>query len=121
MTAQATAKRGDLAAVVTESLDYIVGEGTRARTSVEVGVVTSVDRNGVAKRVKLAGWGTELDLTRPNHRRSVLIVESERIDVAAALAVAEAHVWPGHSQVKPFESVNECRAALRPCLLASAV
>lgn len=105
------ARRGDLAAVVTTTRDYVIGAPTTERTSVRIGVVTSITREGIVKMVD----GRKLW----NHERT-LVISATRIDVEAALAIAAAHVWPSHTSTMPYASIEEARDALRPALRSPA-
>ena len=104
------ARRGDLAVIVSTTRDYVLGAGASERTAVTVGIVTSITREGIVKMVD----GRKLW----NHQRA-FVVPATRIDVEAALAIAAAHVWPGHTSAMPYASVAEARAALRPALLSA--
>jgi hypothetical protein len=119
MTEFTPAKRGDLIAIRTERHDYVVGKETEMTITVEIGVVTSVTRDGVVKAA-VVPYGPEsngqVDLTRPNHRRSISIVPQDKIDVRDALATYRQHTWPGHRSTQPYASLDEARAALRPHL-----
>jgi hypothetical protein len=105
------AKRGDLAILVTTRRDFYIGEGTRESTEVEVCEVTNTTRDGVAKRVRPARYGTPMDVT---HRHRVFIVPAAEIDVAAALEVAAKHPWPSGPLGMPYASLDEVKAVLRP-------
>lgn len=118
----ATAKRGDLVAIVTTERTYVTGQESTERTRVALAVVTSVTRGGVVKAARTEYGGT-LDLTRPDPRRGVLIVPAAMVDVDRAMAEYGTRRYPSapHStMVPPFDSVEECRAFLRPFLLRCA-
>lgn len=108
------ARRGDLALLVEEHWDYVLGEGVRERTTVEVCVVTSVTRRGLIKRLR-DSWGGELAY-RPGRYQWVGIIAKGRVDVEAAHQAARERVYPGTSQPRPFDSVEEAQEFLRPLL-----
>lgn len=111
-----TARRGDLAAIVITSHDYVIGQCATERTSVTLAIVTSVTRLGVAKAATRVDGGT-LDLTRPDARRRVLMVSRESVDLDAVTTAYNARRYPSapHStMVPPFDSVEQCRAFVVP-------
>lgn len=118
------AKRGDLAIIEREKSYHST---TKRETSVEYAVmlVVSITRGGDVKAVKDLRWGDGDDVwaqpTRLIHGlQRIHIVAKAEIDVAAALATARAHTWPGHDQPRDYDSIDAVREALRPHLLAKA-
>jgi hypothetical protein len=115
------AKRGDLVIVVQEHHDYIIGKGAQGHTTCEIGVVSSVTREGLVKAFRWARYyGEAYDdptlLARMCRVVQTPIVPASVIDVPAAMAAAKAHQWPSGGTM-PFESLDEVREALRPHLL----
>lgn len=109
------AKKGDLVVVEETTADYSTSGGGRTeRTEVRVGVVTSTDRDG-----RVTGWSTHADGSYPQkvtNRQKTYKLEQERVDVQAAMAAAAANPWNTRDGAtgKPFASVEEARAAVRP-------
>lgn len=111
------ATRGDLVIVQQTHNDFVIGQGLTTRETFEVGVVTSVTREGVVKRFRSSWLDSE---QRADLRRNArfLIASAAIIDVRAALETAKAHVWDAeHPYPKPYDSLAEAQAALRPHLL----
>jgi hypothetical protein len=76
-------------------------------------VVTSVKRNGTVSKV-LDNWGGNPRPIRPDEYAH--LVPRAEVYVEAAWAAGRAHVYPGHTQPKAFDSLNEAREAVRPFL-----
>lgn len=112
------ARRGDLAIVVKDSTHFVIGQGTVESTDAYVCVVTNITRQGHVVAVRMPGDHEGDRPSRLEHmgRTSVFVCSQARVDVAAAVAAAEAHTWPGHSYPMPFESLEEARACVRPFL-----
>lgn len=94
--------------------DYVIGQGASERDEYVVGIVTSVTREGIVKRYREAGWNSEHDGPAGKHFRGNIWLAPD-LDADAAMAIAAAHTYPGHTQVMPFASLQEVREALRPC------
>lgn len=111
------ARRGDLVAVVAERHDYIIGQERKPRTTVELAVVTSVTRDGIVKLVRHAWQSDDHKGVKLYPWESVRVVSKDTIDVAQAIEIARSHHWPTTGAgVMPFDSVDECREAIRPAL-----
>lgn len=108
------AKRGDLAVIVTTRRDFYIGEGVRESTDVVVCEVTSITREGLAKVVRRASMDTPIPLARWTHPHQVYIVPKAQIDVAAAMESAAERLWPTGHPGRPYASLDEAKAALRP-------
>lgn len=115
-------KRGELVAIVATTHDYLIGEGSKERTTVGLAYVTSVTREGVAKLVRRA----EDPVTAMPHKlwthERILTLPPE-LDAQAAVAAYCARRYPtapDSSMVPPFASVEEAREALRPFLRSAA-
>lgn len=124
--ANVQAKRGDLVVVQTHHRDYVLRGESREYDEFTVGVVTSVTRDGQVRMFRRAGnfdqgkdWRGQPDRgeeLRPGSFVRALVMPATKIAVNAALAVAACHVWDGHeSQARAYDSLEEVRAALRPC------
>lgn len=129
--AEVAAKRGDLVVVERHHRDYVTGEGTREYATFEVGEVTSVTRDGQVRMWRRAGafaGGTDYmgrpdrgETLRPGSFARVLVMPAAKVEVRAALAVAACHVWEGHEDsARPYSTLDEVRAALRPCAVFGA-
>lgn len=104
------AKRGDLAVVVTTHRDFVIGEGTRESVHVNLGVVTSVTRDGVVKRI-LDNWGSDRVLGMPDEVR--LVPKAEVDAEACRAAMQREHTYPGHTTPMSFASIDEAREFVR--------
>ena len=111
--AHTVAKRGMVLVHEITRRDYIIGEGPREHTDCELGIVTSITRDGLVKRYRNA-WGGEQDGPAGRMFRGRVHL-APGIDPEPAMAAAKAHCWPGHpGQPKPYGSLAEVREALRP-------
>lgn len=112
------ARRGDIAVIVTQVSDYVIGQGASERTQVEICEVTNITREGIVKAVRKANWGADsapVSLDRWAHHHEVLIVPKTDIDVPAAIATAAANPWPHNGMPgKYYDTLAEAREALRP-------
>lgn len=114
------AHRGDGVVIAETHRDYVIGQPMAERTTYELGTVTSITRDGQVK----AWWPAHAsDAHRvnvpggyaiPGRRAGLWLLPAAEFDVPGAITAARAHVWPGHESVKPFDSLEEIRAALRP-------
>jgi hypothetical protein len=124
------AKRGDLVVFHIRSSSWSLSSGPM-RTEADdftVGTVTSVTRDGLVKLYRPAG-----DLTVSDHRGRPYrghglpptglvawwVVPASKIDVAGAMVTAATHVYPRGETPRPYGSVDEVRAALKPHLRES--
>lgn len=111
------AKRGDLA-VIEVVTSYARNSGpTQYATRYRVAVVTSVTRAGEVKAIQIDGCAPQ-PVARIVGFQRLHLLPKNRVDVAAAQEAARAHAWPGGQPSRPFESLDDVRAALRPCLLS---
>lgn len=107
------ARKGDLVIIEETHRDYIIGEGTRERTSYSVAVVASATRDGRVKTYRGVGWGDELLSTNavPVRHERCYVASAGDVDIDATLRAAKAHHWPGHpGQPKAFDSLADVRA-----------
>lgn len=115
----ARAKRGDLVALIATTHDYVIGQGSQERTTVEVCEVTSITRDGAVKAARRLDSETSTPIERWHGVTQRLLIPADTIDKTAAVQTVLSHTWDGHpNQTKAYESINEARAALRPHLLA---
>jgi hypothetical protein len=110
-------RRGDLAIIEVVRTVHTVHEGRSEHTDYLVAVVTSITRDGHVKAVREdpygAGTGHPRTLASFGPCR-VLTVPQAEVDVAAAQEAARQHKWHDGSLSKPFDSLDEVRAAVRP-------
>src|SRR5206468_1342657 len=93
--------------------DFILGEGPRDHTEVDVCTVTSVTREGMVKAVRKATWATEVKLAHWVHPHQICIVPKDKVDVPAAMAEAARKQWPSGHPGMYFESLDEVREMLK--------
>ncbi len=128
-TPPGAAKRGDLVVIEEHHRDLVLRGESSEYDTFTVGVVTSVTRDGHVKMYRRAGefdqgkdWRGQPDRGEPVPPRMAraYLMSSKAVDVAGALATAACHVWDtgvtkdGHT--KPYDSLAEIKAALRPHL-----
>lgn len=119
------ARRGDLAAIVTEHRDYAISTGSVTCAQVELYLVTNLTRERRVRRVRPV-WSTDANLRLPLERivgfRALHLIPAATIDVPGAINAAREHRWPtggAFTAFRPFASLDELRAALRPHLLTA--
>lgn len=112
------ARRGDLLVLVTERLTSYQGQSSEVGLQVQVGVITSITRKGMA-----TAWATphHAKETEPPSRRlrlsprqSTKVVPQSKIDVPATLDAVREHTWKPGGAVKPFDSIEQVKAFLQP-------
>jgi hypothetical protein len=109
------AKRGDAIAIVTESRDYVIGRPSSTATRVEVGIVTSITRDGVVKAFRNTWSESPQPIERVVGFKQCIVIPSDVVSPADVMTVAKAHHWPGHpNQPKAFDSLEALREALKP-------
>jgi hypothetical protein len=117
------ARRGDGVVIGTRHQGYTIPEPGKTKpydyAAFEIGTVTGITRDG-AMRTWRPAWHSDRDrmLEVPWRRTHVLLLPADRFDVAACLATYRGHYWPGRDDglPKPYESLDEVRAAMRPHL-----
>lgn len=121
----ANPRRGDLVVIAQEHSAHYTKGGARTYTTFEIGVITSVSRDGQIKAFRSAynlnepGGGEPIIIARLAGVTSTPYFPASKIDVQSALKTAYEHRWPGGQPCRPFDSLDEVRAALRPLLLAT--
>lgn len=109
-------RRGDLAIVERVNISHSTS-GRTETTEYAVMVVSNLTRDGRIKAVRDPRWGDDAypqPLDRMIGFRRIHTVPQADIDVAAATATARAHVFPGSTTPRPYDSLDEVRAALSP-------
>ena len=122
---QAQARRGDLVVIYLRTSDWSTGK-PRGRDEYHLGRVTSVTREGSARRYQPAGTlpGAADYRGRPDPGRDVrgapgfqrvYVVSADDVDVDGALATAACHTWPGHEATgRAYPALGEVHAAIMP-------
>lgn len=111
------AKRGDLAAIVETRTDYFIGQASKERTTITLGIVTSVTREGLIKALQVPFSSDDHGARAPYHVTpyiQTLLVPAAAVDVAGVMAAYRQHTYAGHTQIEPFESVDAARAFVAP-------
>lgn len=111
----APAKRGDLVTVTKYSRIAVVGGPGYETESTEIGVVTSVGRDGYMKAFRRCD-AQNADLCSRVGAATYRVFPKATTDVEGALAMARAHEWPGGYSARPFGSLAEALTALQPFL-----
>jgi hypothetical protein len=119
------ARRGDLVVIHHHHGDRPLRGEPHEYDTFTVGVVTSVTRQGQVRLVKEAGhvdqpgWRGQPDRGTPPRSaglKQIFVASSRTIDTDGALATATCHTWPHTAGVRPYASLDDARAALRPHL-----
>lgn len=120
MTETFRAKRGDLVAVVTRRSSVSIEAGWSDRERVELRYVSGVTREGFVRLTRSHDYMT----VKPEHEayanpQYLVIPASTLTDPEAVMDAYRDHLWRpesevGYRQVKPFDSVDECRDFVRP-------
>lgn len=109
-------RRGDLAIIERVNVSHST-TGRTETTEYAVMVVSNLTREGRIKAVKDPRWGDDA-YAQPLERivgfQRILTVPQTEIDVTAAIATARAHVYPGSTTPRAYDSLDDVRAALRP-------
>ncbi|XAO35565.1 hypothetical protein SEA_MORGANA_131 [Gordonia phage Morgana] len=117
------ARRGDAIVLVQAGRTlYADGRPSQPTTDIEVGIVTSVTRDGSVKAFTDV-IGSRQDLARRTsrwHFAQRYILSQDEIDVEAFVAAARARRWPHRPDDAdhlpyPFQSLDEARAVAREC------
>ena len=117
------ARRGDLVVVHQHHRDAMQHGDPREYDTFTVGVVTSVTRDGKVKMFKEAGRVDEPGWQgRPDRGQALptagfaqaLVRSAADIDVPGALATAACRTWENTCSVRPYDTLDEVRAALSP-------
>lgn len=110
--------RGDLIAVSRISHSYVQAQARVESERVELGTITSITLDGIAKAWIPCSSNTPRALDRRIEAWKIL--EAARLDTDAVLAMARGRRWrpdlPAGANPMPFGSEQELRAAIRPYL-----
>src|SRR5690348_7057698 len=105
------AKRGDLVVIERKTSYVTTSEGYRERVEYEVGIVTSITRDGAVKAFRGRYDSPQAVANTFGFLRS-LVVPATDIDVEPAARAAWANEWrPGYPG-KPFDSLEEVKITL---------
>jgi hypothetical protein len=119
----ARARRGDLLVVHRHHRDFPVRGEPREYDTFTVGMVTSITRDGKVMMFKEAGHADEPDWRgRPDRGQALptvgfvqaLVRGAADIDVPGALATASCRTWELTGSTRPYDALDEVRAALSP-------
>jgi hypothetical protein len=115
-TVETRVRRGDLAVVERVNVSHSTTGRTEA-IEYAVMVVSNLTREGRIKAVRDPRWSDDAH-TQPLERivgfRRVHTMSQTEIDVTAAIDAARDHVYPGSTTPRPYDSLDEVRAALAP-------
>jgi len=113
-------RKGDLAVIKRTRQDTgAVGTPTQgARTTYEIGTVLSVNIRGIVQSARSLYGST---IKRGDYAVDDIIYESsKRVDVAAAIAAARRHHYPGHpGQPMDYDSLGDVTRAFMPYRLVN--
>lgn len=113
------ARRGDLAVVVSRTSTAVTRGESYESVRVTLGRVSSITRAGLVKRYETAMFADADDREQKvQSREQVLIVGADSVDVEAVLAQYRERTWQkthgtGGDMIRPYESLNEARNAIR--------
>lgn len=122
MTTTAKTRRGDLAIVERVNVSHST-TGRTETTEYAVMVVSNLTREGRIKAVRDPRWGDggyAQPLERISGFRRVYTMPQAEIDVPAAIEAARAHVYPGSTTPRPYDSLDDVRAAIGPHRIGAA-
>ena len=109
----APARRGTVALLVSPHREPLTGGGPDA-VHVELIVIRSVTRDGRVRAYEEMWPGGRPVRVATTAWKITSLVDASVLDPARAVAIARAHTYPGHRQVRPWASPAEARAALTP-------
>ena len=107
------ARRGDLVVIERKTSYVTTSDGWHESTEYDVGIVTSITRDGLVKACKTR-YADSVPMDHIHgYLRSFIVPQSE-IDVVSAVEAARANEWSSGHTGKPFDSLDEVRDVLRP-------
>jgi hypothetical protein len=112
------ARRGNVALLVSPHGEPLTGGGPDA-VHVELIVIRSVTRDGRVRAYEQMWPGGQAIRVATTAWKITSLVDASVLDTAHAVAIARAHTYPGHRQVRPWASLAEARAALRLARVAA--
>ena len=107
------ARRGQVALLVSPHREPLTGGGPDA-VHVELIVIRSVTRDGKVRAYEEMWPGGRPTRVATTAWKISALVDASVHDPDRAVAIARAHTYPGHQQVRPWESITEARADLLP-------
>jgi hypothetical protein len=112
-----TFKRGDGVVFVRTVRDYVIGEPSRERLDITVGLVTSVTRDGKVKAYRHAGWRTDVKLHKGSleHSATQYVLPANEVDMSAIMDYCANRPWnhaPQHLGA-PFQTMDDVKTELR--------
>ena len=107
------AKRGDLVVIEKRTSYTTTSAGYHEATIYEVGIVTSITREGVTKAIETR-YGGPTPLKNIYGVGRTFIVSQDEIDVRAAAEAAWSNEWKPGYPGKPFDSLDEVRSVVSP-------
>jgi hypothetical protein len=118
------AKRGDLVVIERKTSYVTTSQGWHEDIWYEVGIVSSITRDGQVKAYRDRYSQTPKDAARQVSNvlgfvRSYVMPAAE-IDVEPAARAAWANEWKPGYPGKPFDSLEEAKSVLRPFVLSAA-
>ncbi|WP_239313140.1 hypothetical protein [Frankia sp. Cj3] len=109
----ARARRGNVALFVSPHREPLTGGGPDAVT-VDLIVIRSITHDGKVRAYEEMWPGGRPVRLATTAWKITSLVDASVLDTDRAVAIARAHTYPGHNQVRPWASLAEARAALRP-------
>lgn len=106
-------KRGDLIVLAETSRTAMIGAAREPHTTVRLGVITSVSRDGIPQKWRTPSFQGAEPRDERIPRGDVHLVTKDRVHVDAVLQGYAAHTWPDSTMVRPFDTLNEAKALLR--------
>jgi len=118
------ASRGDaiVIVIVSQESNYVTGAARTTSTRVELGIVTNITRDGLVKKFRAAAYQDSSPRTLDTviGFQRTLVIPTSQISTQDVEAVARNHHFDGHpGQAKPFSSVDEAKAALKPYVIGA--
>jgi hypothetical protein len=109
-------KRGDVAVVTAQASSYSTTAGRVVSEETRLYIVTSVSRDGRVKAVRALDSETVQPVERLFGRPVVKTFPAEDVDMAAFVAEAMTHKWPGHedsSLLMPYADITDVHALVK--------
>ena len=113
-----TAKRGDLLVIERKTSYVTTSEGYHESLVYEAGKIVSVTRDGVAKAISTR-YSDSTPLGNIFGVQRTFVVPQSEIDVQPALEAVWANEWKPGYPGKPFDSLDDLKAVLRPFLVGA--
>jgi hypothetical protein len=107
------ARRGNVALLVSPHAEPLTGGGPDA-VHVELIVIRSVTRDGRVRAYEEMWPGGRPVRVATTAWKITSLVDASVLDRVRAVAIARAHTYPGHCQVRRWASLAEAHTALSP-------